>query len=46
MSKKERKEYYKQFRNTWKVNPVTKTTKNNRKEMIENEKEKYNRETF
>ena len=28
MTKKEKREYYNQFRNTWKFNPVTRKTKN------------------
>ncbi len=28
MTKKERREYYNQFRNTWKMNPVTRKNKN------------------
>lgn len=28
MTKKEKKEYYKKFRNTWKMNPVTRKPKN------------------
>ncbi len=28
MTKKEKREYYKQFRNTWQFNPVTRKTKN------------------
>ena len=28
MTKKEKREYYKQFRNTWQFNPATRKTKN------------------
>lgn len=28
MTKKEKKEFYKQFRNTWQLNPVTRKTPN------------------
>lgn len=28
MTKKEKREYYKQFRNTWQLNPVTRKTQN------------------
>ena len=28
MAKKEKREYYKQFRNTWQFNPATRKTKN------------------
>jgi hypothetical protein len=45
MSKKERKEYFAQFRNTWTVNPVTrKENKNKWKEKRDNEK--CNRKAF
>ncbi len=47
MTKRERKEYYKQFRGTWSLNPVTrKENKNKYKERVYREKERCNRETF
>ena len=45
MTKKERKKYYKQFRNIWSINPLTrKENKNKYKERVYNEKERYDRE--
>lgn len=47
MTKKEKREYYKQFRNTWSINPLTrKENKNKYKERKYNEKAKCDRETF
>ena len=47
MTKKERKEYYKQFRGTWSINPLTRReNKNKYKERVYREKERCNRETF
>ncbi len=37
MTKKEKREYYNEFRNTWKFNPTTRKTKN---------KKAYNRKKF
>ncbi len=37
MTKKEKREYYNQFRNTWKLNPVTRKTPNTKA---------YNRKKF
>lgn len=43
MTKKERKAYYKQYRNTWIINPVTrKERKTKWKEVRDNEKTKCN----
>lgn len=45
MSKKEKREYFKRFRNLWEVNPVSrKENKNKYKEKKYNEK--YNTKTF
>jgi hypothetical protein len=47
MTKKQRKEYFKRFRNTWDINPVSRReNKNKHKEKKYREKEKCNRETF
>lgn len=47
MTKKQRKEYFKRFRNTWDINPVSRReNKNKWKEKKRNEKEKHDRETF
>ncbi len=47
MTKKERKAYFKQFRNEWPVNPITrKENKNKYKEKKYNEKAKCNSQTF
>lgn len=47
MTKKQRKEYFKRFRNTWDINPVSRReNKNKYKEKKYREKEKCNRETF
>ena len=47
MTKKEKREYYKQFRNTWSINPLTrKESKNKYKECVYREKERCNREAF
>ena len=46
MTKKERKAYYSQFRNTWSINPLTrKENKNKNKERVYREKERCDRET-
>lgn len=43
MTKKERKAYYKQFRNTWDINPVTRRERKTKwKEVRDNEKTKCN----
>lgn len=45
MTKKERKAYYSQFRNTWSINPLTrKENKNKYKERVYREKERCDRE--
>lgn len=47
MTKKQRKEYYKRFRNTWDINPVSRReNKNKWKEKKRNEKEKHDREAL
>lgn len=47
LTKKQRKEYYKKFRKMWDINPITrKENKNKYRKDKENEKEKYDRETF